>query len=160
MRSSADEAVTPPDGERPRLSGQRAVIALFVVVIAVAIVVIFVGLIVIAGRGEGDACDTEPEVCQVVRDYAAAFNARDAATVVELLTERGLRGLLDVSTREELEQSFARLTEADRIRDVEISRVNVEGDRATVVARFLREDEGSNAVLSLVRRDGRWRIDR
>lgn len=160
MPPAQDDRASPPDNAQ-RISGQRLIIVAFVVAIAIAVVVILTGvfLIVDPGAGEG-ACDDQPQVCEVVHTYARAFNARDAAALIELLTPRGLRELLGVTNRAELEQRLARLTEADRIRDVEISRVSVRGDEATVVVRFVREDEGSNAVFSLVREGSAWRIDK
>ncbi|MGB2696131.1 MAG: hypothetical protein WBD55_13225 [Dehalococcoidia bacterium] len=161
MRPSADETVTPPDGERPRPSGQRVIIVAFAAAVLIAVTVILIGVVLIASRGDDQhACEADPAVCNVVRQYAAAFNARDAGAIVGLLTADGLRQLLGVTSETDLAQRLARLTDADRIRKVEISRVNIEGDEATVVARFVREDEGSNAVFSLVRAGGRWRIDR
>jgi hypothetical protein len=166
MQPSQEGAETPPDGDRtgqdtPRLSGQRVIIVAFVAAVLIAVTVIMVGVFLISNRSDDpNACDADPAVCNVVHQYAAAFNSRDAGAIVLLLTPDGLQRLLGVTTRAELEQRLALLTDADRIRKVEISRVNVEGDEATVVARFVREDEGSNAVFSLVRVDGEWRIER
>jgi len=149
----------PPSDEARLLSGPRFVIVLLGAPVLVAVIVILAGVIVLANRGDDDACDQEPAVCAAVRDYAAAFNDRDAAALSDVLTDDGLRSLLAVTSAEQLEQRLQRLSPADRIEGVEIIQMSLEGGRALVVALYTLRDEKFDAVYQLVRDDSRWLID-
>ena len=154
------EEVAPPANDARRLSGPRFVVGLLGAPVVVAVIVILIGVIVIANRDEDEACGQEPAVCATVRDYAAAFNARDASGLSQVVTSHGLRTLLDAASEEELAQRLQLLSSADRIEGVEVTRVSIEDDRALAVALYTQRDEEFNAVYQLVRQDGRWLIDR
>ena len=155
------EEVAPPANDARRLSGPRFVVGLLGAPVVVAAIVILIGVIVVANRGDEDgACDQAPAVCAAVRDYAAAFNARDASGLSQVVTSHGLRTLLDAASEEELAQRLQLLSSADRIEGVEVTRVSIEDDRALAVALYTQRDEEFNAVYQLVRQDGRWLIDR
>ena len=161
MRPSGEsEPPPPPNDERQRLSGQQFVVVAFAISIGVAAIVVFVAAFAVAGRGDADTtCQEEPAVCTAVLDYTAALNERDADGLLNVLTDSGLRSLLDVTSEEELEQRLQLLSPADRMEDIEITQMSIESDSAIVIAVFTQRDEEFTAIYLLVRSDGRWLIN-
>jgi hypothetical protein len=161
MRPSGEsEPSPPPSDERQRLSGQRFVIAAFAISIGVAAIVVLVAALAVVVRGDADTtCQEEPAVCTAVRGYTVALNERDADGLLNVLTDSGLRSLLNVTSEEELEQRLQLLSPADRMEGIEITQMSIERDSAIVVAVFTQRDEEFTAIYQLVRSDGRWLID-
>ena len=161
MRPSGEsEPPPPPNDERQRLSGQRFVVAAFAISIGVAAIVVLVASLAVAFRGDGETtCQEELAVCTAVRDYTAALNERDVEGLLSVLTDNGLRSLLDVTSEEELEQRLQLLSPADRMEGVEITQMSVERDSAIAIAVFTQRDEEFTAIYLLVRSDDRWLID-
>ena len=160
MRSSGEPKPPPPSDERPRLTGQRFLLAAFAISVGVSAIVVVVATIAVIFRDDVDAtCLEAPAVCAVVLDYTAALNERDVDGLLDVLTDSGLRGLLDVTSGEELEQRLQLLSPADRMEGIEITSMSIERDSATVIAVFTQRDEEFTAIYLLVRSDGRWLID-
>ena len=161
MRSSGEPEPPPsPSDERPRLSGQRFLVAAFAISVGVSAIVVVVASIAVVFRGDVDTtCQEEPAVCSAVRDYTAALNERDADGLLDVLTDSGLRSLLAVTSEAELEQRLQLLSPADRMEGIEIRQMRIEQDSATVIAVFTQRDEEFTAIFSLVRSEGRWLID-
>ena len=135
-------------------------IAAFAISVGVAAIVVLVASLAVALRGDGETtCQEELAVCTAVREYTAALNERDVEGLLSVLTDNGLRSLLDVTSGEELEQRLLLLSPADRMEGVEITQMSIERDSAIVIAVFTQRDEEFTAVYLLVRSDGRWLID-
>ena len=142
------------------MSGARFIIIVFAGTVAVAAVVILAAVLVIADAGDPEkACVSEPAVCSTVREFVAARNERDANALFEILTEEGMASLLGVDSREELEQRLQLLSPGDQIEGIQINRVSLRGDEATVVARLRQGDDEFPAVYRLIRDGDGWLID-
>ena len=142
------------------MSGARFIIIVFAGTIAVAAVVILAAVLVIANVDDAeDVCVSEPAVCSTVREFVAARNERDANALFEILTEEGMASLLGVDSREELEQRLQLLSPGDQIEGIQINRVSLRGDEATVVARLRQGDDEFPAVYRLIRDGDGWLID-
>ncbi len=160
MRPSGELEPPPPNDEKPRLSGQRFLVAAFAISVGVSAIVIVVAALAVVFREDADTtCLEAPAVCSAVRDYTAALNERDAGALLDVLTDSGLRSLLAVASEAELEQRLRLLSPADRMEGVEITKISVEEDSATVIAVFSQRDEEFTAIYLLVRSDDRWLID-
>ena len=161
MRPSGESEPPPsPNDERQRLSGRRFVVAAFAISVGVAAIVVLVASLAVAVRGDGETtCQEEPAVCTAVRDYTAALNERDAEDLLNVLTDSGLRSLLNVTSGEELEQRLQLLSPTDRMEGIKITQMSIERDSATVIAVFTQRDEEFTAIYLLIRSDGRWLID-
>ena len=160
MRPSGELEPPPPNDEKPRLSGQRLLVAAFAISVGVSAIVVVVATLAVILRDDVDTtCLEAPAVCTAVRDYTVALNERDADGLLNVLTDSGLRSLLAVTSEEELEQRLQLLSPADRMEGIEITQMSIERDSAIVIAVFIQRDEEFTAVYLLVRSDGRWLID-
>ena len=161
MRPSGEsEPPPPPNDERQRLSGQQFVVGAFAISIGVAAIIVLIAALAVIVRGDADmTCQEAPAVCTAVRAYTAALNERDADGLLNVLTDNGLRSLLNVTSEEELEQRLQLLSPTDRMEGIEITQMSIERNTAIVIAVFTQRDEEFAAQYLLVRSDGRWLID-
>ncbi len=160
MRPSPEEAGPPASGGHGRrVAGYRLVLAVFGVAAAVAGVIILLAVVVDTPTDPDVACQQTPLVCDTMRDYAAAWNDRDAGRMRPLLTDRGLRTVLKVASEEELVQNLDALPQGDIIEELRITSVTVDGDTAEVRIEFSRLNQTFDQAYQLVRSDSRWLID-
>ena len=160
MRPSPEEAGPPASGGHGRrVAGYRLVLAVFGVAATIAGVIILLAVVVDTPSDPDVACQQTPLVCDTMRDYAAAWNDRDAGRMRSALTDRGLRTVLEVASEEELVQNLDALPPGDIIEELRITSVTVDGDTAEVRIEFSRLNLAFDQAYQLVRSDGRWLID-
>ena len=160
MRPSPEETGPPASaGHGRRVAGYRLVLAVFGVAAAVAGVIILLAVVVDTPSDPDVACQQTPLVCDTMRDYAVAWNDRDAGRMRPLLTDRGLRTVLEVASEEELVQNLDALPGGDIIEKLRITSVTVDGDTAEVRIEYSRLNQNFDQAYQLVRSDGRWLID-
>ena len=122
MRPSPEEAGPPASsGPGRRVAGYRLVLAVFGVAGAVAGLIILLAVVVDTPTDPDVACQQTPLVCDTMRGYAAAWNDRDAGRMRPLLTDRGLRTVLEVASEEELVQNLDALPPGDIIEELRIT---------------------------------------
>lgn len=127
--------------------------------IAVGLAIVAVALFVGGPKNIDAACQETPGVCVPVREYAAAWNDRDAERMAGVMTERGLRAVLDVASMEELAANLDQLPATDIIELLQIASASATGETAVIRLRFTRLNLGRDEEFKLVLRDGRWLID-
>jgi ketosteroid isomerase-like protein len=114
------------------------------------------------GCGGGD--DDKAEVEQVIRDWAKAANEHDADAFCNDLVTQGFAERVSLATGDNARKQCEKLVEATKrgltIEIIDISKIEVDGDRATAVVR--RRVTGSGAgdqVFELKKEDGEFRLD-
>ncbi len=160
MRPSPEEAGPPASSDHGRrVAGSRLVLAVFGVAVAIAGLIILLAVVLDTPTDPDVACQQTPLPCDTMRDYAAAWNDRDAERMRPLLTDRGLRTVLEVASEEELAQNLDALPGGDIIEELRITSVTVDGDTAEVRIEFSRLNQAFDQAYQLVQSDGRWLID-
>ena len=160
MRPSPEEAGPPASGgPGRRVAGYRLVLAVFGVAATVAGVLILLAVVVDTPSDPDVACQETPLVCDTMRAYATGWNNRDAGRVRSVMTDRGLRTVLEVASEEELAQNLDALPGGDLIEELRITSIAVDGDTAEVRIEFSRLNQTFDQAYQLVRSDGRWLID-
>ena len=115
--------------------------------------------LVLASCGSsGSSEDEESRVRAIIREYATV---RDASHCLELTTQRFLEQTEFRRGAQALEDCQEDAKTDEPARSVGITRVRVNGDRATARAAFRGGDEdGATGDFALVKRDGKWKLDR
>ena len=122
------------------------------------------GVSACGGDDSGGSGDDEAQVRSVVTDYAAAVGDRDGDKACGFLTESARKQVeaaaeaLDANgCAEVLEKVTENVSddERDKLNDIEVSSVEIDGDRAVVKVKVDGED---GAPSTLVKEDGDWRI--
>ena len=127
--------------------------------IAVGLAILALALFIGGPTNIDVACQETPRICVPVRDYAAAWNSRDAEGMAGLMTERGLRAVLNVASTEELAENLDQLPVTDIIEQLQITSVAATDETAVVRLRFTRLNLGREQEFRLVLSDGSWLID-
>lgn len=127
--------------------------------IAVGLAILAIALFVGGPTNIDVACQETPRVCVPVREYAAAWNSRDAEGMAGLMTERGLLAVLNMTSMEELAANLDQLPATDIIERLQITAVSATEETAVVRLRFTRLNLGRDLEFRLVLSDGRWLID-
>ncbi len=156
----------PPPIEEPQpltngggTPGHRVVLAVGGVAFAIAAVIIGIALLVDIPNDPDVPCVETPQVCDTLRDYAVAWNGRDADQMLTLMTDRGLQTVLRVTSEEELIESFSDLPRTDLIEELRITSITLDGDTAEVRIQYSRFNQPFDDAYRLVQSDGRWLID-
>ncbi|MCH8065697.1 MAG: nuclear transport factor 2 family protein [Chloroflexi bacterium] len=143
-----------------RVPGSRVILAVGGVAVAISAVVIAAFVLFADVPNDPDvACVETPQVCGTLRDYATAWNNRDAGGMLTLMTDRGLQTVLRVASEEELIESFSDLPRTDLIEELRIASVTLDGDTAEVRIQYRRLNQSFDDAYQLVQSDGRWLID-
>ena len=143
-----------------RMPGSRVILAVGGVAVAISAVVITAFVLFADVPNDPDvACVETPQLCDTLRDYAAAWNDRDAAEMLALMTDRGLQTVLRVASKEELIESFSDLPRTDLIEELRITSITLDGDTAEVRIQYSRLNQPFDDAYRLVQSDGRWLID-
>ena len=122
-----------PLTEEGRVPGSRVILAVGGVAAAISAVVIAAFVLFADVPDDPDvACVDTPQLCDTLRDYAAAWNNRDAGGMLTLMTDRGLQTVLRVASEEELIESFSDLPRTDLIEELRIASITLDGDTAEV----------------------------
>ena len=146
--------------ETPRTPGYRVVLAVFGVAGAIAGVIILLAVLAGGSADEDLICNPDPAASATVRDYAGAFIQGDAARVQELVSERFMQVRLDSESEAQLRARFDALTDEQRLEDFRVTIVSASEEEALVTARFIVNDVETESKYALIKRDGRWLIDR
>ena len=143
-----------------RVRGSRVILAVGGVAVAISAVVITAFVLFTDIPNDPDvACVETPQICDTLRDYAVAWNDRDAGEMLTLMTDRGLQSILRVASAEELIESFGDLPGTDLIEELRITSITLDGDTAEVRIQYSRLNQPFEDAYRLVRSDGRWLID-
>ena len=143
-----------------RVPGSRVILAVGGVAAAISAVVIAAFVLFADVPDDPDvACVDTPQLCDTLRDYAAAWNNRDAGGMLTLMTDRGLQTVLRVASEEELIESFSDLPRTDLIEELRIASITLDGDTAEVRIQYRRLNQSFDDAYRLVQSDGRWLID-
>ena len=162
MSPSIEETQEEPQPltDEGRVPGSRVILAVGGVAVAISAVVITAFMLFADVPNDPDvACVETPQVCGTLRDYAAAWNGRDAGGMLTLMTDRGLRSVLEVTSEEELIESFSDLPRTDLIEELRITSITLDGDTAEVRIQYSRLNQPFDDAYRLVQSDGRWLID-
>ena len=142
------------------MPGSRVILAVAGVAAAVSAVVVTAFVLFADVPNNPDvACVDTPQLCNTLRDYAAAWNDRDAGGMLTLMTDRGLQTVLRVASEEELIENFSDLPRNDLIEELRIASVTLDGDTAEVRIQYRRLNQSFDDSYRLVQSDGRWLID-
>ena len=142
------------------MPGSRVILAVGGVAAAVSAVVVTAFVLFADVPNDPDvACVDTPQLCNTLRDYAAAWNDRDAGEMLTLMTDRGLQTVLRVASEEELIENFSDLPRNDLIEELRIASVTLDGDTAEVRIQYRRLNQSFDDSYQLVQSDGRWLID-
>ena len=162
MSPSIEETQEEPQPltDEGRVPGSRVILAVGGVAVAISAVVITAFVLFADVPNDPDvACVDTPQLCDTLRDYAAAWNNRDAGGMLTLMTDRGLQTVLRVASEEELIESFSDLPRTDLIEELRIASVTLDGDTAEVRIQYRRLNQPFDNAYRLVQSDGRWLID-
>ena len=162
MSPSIEETQEEPQllTDEGRVPGSRVILAVGGVAVAISAVVITAFVLFADVPNDPDvACVDTPQVCGTLRDYATAWNNRDAGGMLTLMTDRGLQTVLRVASEEELIESFSDLPRTDLIEELRIASVTLDGDTAEVRIQYRRLNQPFDNAYRLVQSDGRWLID-
>lgn len=119
-------------------------------------------LALLSGCGGGD---DRQEIRSALRDLQQAFAAQDERAICDALTEAGREhiGSLGHDPREPCVTNIgmtltprARLSARELARERHVTRLEIDGDRATAVVRL---GEGSIGRVPLAKEDGEWKVD-
>ncbi len=150
---------TQPLADGGRVPGSRVILAVGGVAFAIAAVIIVIALLVDIPNDPDVPCVETPQLCDTVRDYAVAWNDRDAEEMLTLMTDRGLQTVLRVASEEELIENFSDLPRTDLIEELRITSISIDGDTAEVRIQYSRLNQPFDDAYRLVQSDGRWLID-
>ena len=162
MSPSIEETQEEPQplSDEGRVPGSRVILAVAGVAAAVSAVVVTAFVLFADVPNNPDvACVDTPQLCNTLRDYAAAWNDRDAGGMLTLMTDRGLQTVLRVASEEELIENFSDLPRNDLIEELRIASVTLDGDTAEVRIQYRRLNQSFDDSYRLVQSDGRWLID-
>ncbi len=148
-----------PPADTGRTPGYRVVLAVGGVAFTIAAVIIAFAFLVDIPSDPDAPCVEAPQVCNTLRDYAGAWNGRDAGEMLTLMTDRGLRAVLRVTSEEELIEGFRDLPQTDLIEELRITSIRLDGDTAEARIQYSRLNQPFDDAYRLVRSDGRWLID-
>jgi hypothetical protein len=116
------------------------------------------------GDDSGGGGDDESQIRDVVSNYAVAIADKDGDTACGFLTESARKAVesageaLDANgCAEVMEKATAEASddERDQLKDIEVTSVKIDGDRATVQVKAAGE---TGDPSTLVKEDGEWRI--
>lgn len=162
MSPSIEEPQEEPQPltDEGRVPGSRVILAVGGVAVAISAVVITAFVLFADVPDDPDvACVETPQLCNTLREYAAAWNDRDAGEMLTLMTDRGLQTVLQVTSEEELIENFSDLPRTDLIEELRIASITLDGDTAEVRVQYRRLNQSFDDAYRLVQSDGRWLID-